>query len=167
LFEQLNPVRKGVEHRPDLIAYSGIGELAVFHSVASKGKHEFRFRHRVHFQIAEYRSQMNLRPHRTGAATRGAENHDRFLAQRSIAGRARSPIDSVLQNTGNRIVVFGSKDEHPISRPDQGVKCFNGIGQRRRFKILVEMREIPDWNLGDGDAGRSDLDSRFEKRAID
>ena len=80
---------------------------------------------------------MVLRPRRADGPNRSAHDRRRFSIPRAVAVRSRCPIDRVLQNPGNGVVVFRRHDQDGVRLTYAPLQLHNFSG-RVLLLVLIE-----------------------------
>ena len=96
----------------------------------------------------------------THAAERSAGNTDNeagLVLERRVVSGARCPVDGVLENTGDAVIVFGSDKDDTVSRCHL---CNEGLHSRIVADIRIVMRKQPGIRNTVCDIGFHTLDQR-------
>ncbi|MNS80771.1 hypothetical protein D3C72_1144650 [compost metagenome] len=113
-------------------------------------------------QRLEHRQPVVLCQHRAEAPGRGAEHRNRAIAEDhgNIPGRPREPVDSVLEDPGDAIVVFRRGQNQAIARHDLFAQRHHGGRQAlTRLQIRIVKR-----NAMQGGDIKPDLRARLSLR---
>jgi serine-type D-Ala-D-Ala carboxypeptidase (penicillin-binding protein 5/6) len=164
--------REAGDDRPELIATRFVGQAVVrIEALVSAVDVERLAVPGSHLEEAEYRQPGLLCESGAGAPAGADERHGEVSEhRRDLAGRARCPIDRVLQEPRDPPVVLGRRDQQPV-RGTQRLLQFGHPGRRTVAlqDVLVEQREradrreVAEINLNIGGRERRGL---VEQRAV-
>ncbi|MPL84482.1 hypothetical protein SDC9_30447 [bioreactor metagenome] len=126
------------------IEHRAVGETTRGHALMHAADHHLGRRDRARQRRGEGLAQLVLRPHPAGRGHRAGDDQHRLVLQRRGEGRARGPVDGVLQHAGGAVVVFGRDHDQPLGRLDRGAQRGNGRGARFDVEVLIVKRQRAD-----------------------
>src|SRR3954469_8694462 len=90
-------------------------------------------------QLAQDAARVVLPPCAAHRPLRGGEDRDRLVLP-GLVGRARGPIDRVLERGAERKVVLRTRDQHAVRCGDFGTKALGRLWHAGVEHVLVEER---------------------------
>ena len=104
---------------------------------------------------------MVLRPGRPEAAHRGSQDRHRLAGER-LVGRARCPVDRILEDAGHRVVVLRGGDQQRVGGGDALAEVADGGGQAGGLDVAVVERNAAQVEGFQSHVGRRQLDGRLQ-----
>src|SRR5260221_14248948 len=167
----LDEAHETLNESPDLLARLRIGERAVrIHQGVCPGNHQPPLRIEPCPERLQHRQPAVLAEDGPEAAGRGAHERDGPAAEDAcnVGVGAREPVDRVLEDAGNRVVVFGRDEEKAVGGRDRFLQRRDHRGNPfRRLDVAVVERNAADRVNGDLASRGHEPGRRVEHRRVE
>src|SRR5262249_17987120 len=160
-FERLadlrDPALEPLEQHGDIGPRLRIGEIAVLVELVAGARDQYLVRERLRAGKEQRLAHLALGVRRAADAGRGAHDRDRFAVEHRLPGRARGPVDGVLQHTRRAAVVLRGREEDGVRVADRVPQVLDRLGRPGLLHVAVVERQVADVVDLDVHAARREL----------